>query len=65
VSATMEELETPDVREILADPASSKWIKASLESALKRDPVDALNDALMLAAILEQRLRSELNLADS
>jgi hypothetical protein len=65
VSAAAEELETPDVREILADPASSKWIKASLESALKRDPVDALNDALVLAAVLEARLRSELGILSS
>jgi hypothetical protein len=32
---------------------------------LERDPVDALNDALLLAAALEERLRDELGLNDS
>jgi hypothetical protein len=48
---------------ILADPAASQWIKGALQSALERDPVDALNDALLLAAALEERLRAILDLA--
>ena len=48
---------------ILADPAASTWIKGALQSALERDPVDALNDALLLAAALEERLRAVLDLA--
>jgi len=43
--------------EVLADPAASEWLKAALEGALTRDPVDALNDALLLAGLLEERLR--------
>jgi hypothetical protein len=31
--------------EVLADPAASDWLKRSLLSALKRDPVAAVNDA--------------------
>jgi hypothetical protein len=47
-----------DGEEILDDPAASDWIKGALRTALERDPVDALNDALWLAATLEERLRA-------
>jgi hypothetical protein len=40
---------------ILCDPCSSRWIKAALESALLRDPVDAANDAEVLAQALKRR----------
>jgi hypothetical protein len=50
-------------QEILADPAASDWLKSALKSATERDPVDALNDALVLTATLEERLRSELDLS--
>ena len=49
--------------EILDDPSASDWLKGALRSALKRDPVDALNDALLLAATLEERLRIVLDLS--
>jgi hypothetical protein len=49
--------------EILEDPAASDWLKTALRTALERDPVDALNDALLLAATLEERLRAVLDLA--
>jgi len=49
--------------EILDDPAASDWLKAALRTALERDPVDALNDAFLLAATLEERLRAVLDLA--
>jgi hypothetical protein len=52
----------PNSQEILADPAASEWLKVALKSAIERDPVDALNDALVLAATLEDRLRRELDL---
>lgn len=52
----------PTSQEILADPAASEWLKSALKSAVERDPVDALNDALVLAATLEDRLRGELDL---
>jgi hypothetical protein len=48
----------------LSDEATSVWLKRSLREALERDPVDALNDALLLAGILEDRLRSILGLDD-
>ncbi len=49
--------------EILDDPSASDWLKDALRSALERDPVDALNDALVLAATLEGRLRIVLDLS--
>lgn len=48
----------------LSDEATSDWLKGALREALERDPVDALNDALFLAGILEDRLRSMLGLDD-
>ena len=41
------------VNEILHDPASSMWLKEALRSALDRDPLDVLNDALKLAALYQ------------
>jgi hypothetical protein len=51
-----------DSDQILADPAASSWLKEAVKSALERDPVDALNDALALAGALEARLRAVLEL---
>lgn len=42
--------------EILADPAASFWIKSALRAALDRDPVDAANDAEVLASVLHSRI---------
>jgi hypothetical protein len=53
----------PEGEEILDDPSASDWLKGALRSALERDPVDALNDALVLAATLEERLRAALDLS--
>ena len=50
------------VQDILADQAASAWLRSALQSALERDPVDALNDALVLAAALDTHLRAELGL---
>lgn len=48
------------IEEILADPAASFWLKNALRSALSRDPVDASNDADILARVLNCRCRSVL-----
>jgi len=48
----------------LSDEATSEWLKGALREALERDPADALNDALLLAGILEDRLRNLLGLDD-
>jgi hypothetical protein len=47
-----------DAKAVLADPATSKWLKVALEAALSRDPVDAANDAQALADLLSHRLDS-------
>lgn len=46
---------TPGAQEILASPSSSSWLKDALQAALQRDPVDAANDAELLAAVLASR----------
>jgi hypothetical protein len=40
---------------ILNDSAASYWLKDALRSALKRDIVDAANDAHVLAEVLADR----------
>ena len=52
----------PDIQAILEDPAVSDWLKVALTEAIERDPVDALNDALLLAQALDDRLRETLGL---
>ncbi len=47
----------PTIDEVLADPAGSFWLKRALRGALTRDPVDAANDAEVLANILDARCR--------
>lgn len=37
------------------DPSSSSWLRFALFSALRRDPVDAVNDAEYLFDILNRR----------
>jgi len=49
---------------VLSDPAASHWLKTALRDSLERDPVDALNDALALAGVLEDRLRQVMGLDD-
>ena len=43
-------------RDIRDNPTTSDWLKKALESALRRDPVDAVNDAEMLFSVLNERL---------
>jgi hypothetical protein len=45
------------LEDVLRDPAASLWLKDTLGSALTRDPVDAANDAELLAHLLEERCR--------
>ena len=47
----------PLPEEILNDFAASEWLKKALRSALVRDPVDAANDAYVLAAVLQRRVQ--------
>jgi hypothetical protein len=43
--------------QVLSDPGASFWLKNALRDALTRDPVDAANDAEVLAQVLDQRCR--------
>lgn len=52
----------PTAADVLDDAAASKWLKSALRDSLLRDPVDALNDALVLAAVLDAHLREVLDL---
>ena len=49
--------DAPTVEQVMADPAASLWLTRALDAALTRDPVDAANDAEVLARILDQRCR--------
>ena len=45
----------PSIEEILADPSASFWLRNALLAALSRDPVDAANDADVLARLLDKK----------
>jgi len=48
----------PTIDEVLADLATSGWMKNALLSALSRDPVDAANDAELLHRLLDAHCRT-------
>ena len=52
-----------EVEQVVGDPAASLWLKIALSEALTRDPVDAANDAEVLAQVLDQRCRKILRAA--
>lgn len=56
--------EVLEAQVVLADPSTSYWLKSAIEAAMARDPVDALNDALVLAAVLDGHLRDVFGLND-
>lgn len=43
------------IDEILADFTASFWLKNALQSALSRDPLDAVRDAEVLVIALRER----------
>lgn len=49
------------INAILDDPGTSYWLKHALAAALTRDPVDASNDAELLAAILSEIANQDLD----
>ena len=53
--------ELPEIATVLDDPAASSWLKTCLCSALSRDPVDAANDAEILAQMLARWCRDILS----
>ena len=44
-----------ELRQILNGPGVSSWMRVALSTALTRDPVDAANDAALLAMVLDRR----------
>jgi hypothetical protein len=53
----------PSIEEVLTDQATSFWLKLSLQQALKRDVVDAAQDARLLADLLTARADAVLKVA--
>jgi hypothetical protein len=49
-----------DVAAILEDPSAHEYLKYSLRVFLTMDPVDAANDAELLAEIMRQRVENYL-----
>lgn len=41
---------------LLANPATSYWLKEAIGSALERDPFDAERDAIVLASLLTRHV---------
>jgi hypothetical protein len=55
----------PDAEALLASASASFWLKDALRAALQRDPVDAANDAELLAAVLASRCAAHPSLRKS
>jgi len=55
----------PSIDQLLDDPSMSFWFKLALRQALRRDPVDAANDAVVLADLLQTRAQALLNRSPS
>jgi hypothetical protein len=49
------------LKEILADPSISYWLKDAIRTAYERDPVDALHDARWLIKLLGDRYTQIVN----
>ncbi len=51
------ESSSPSISDLLGDPSTSLWMRNALVSALRRDLVDAVNDAELLAHVLGEKCR--------
>lgn len=45
-----------EIASVVYDPTASDWLRQSLHTAVRRDAVDAANDAEFLADLLKRRL---------
>lgn len=52
---------TTDINRVLTDSAASDWLKHTILDALKRDPIDAANDAEILSSLLTRRAEAVLH----
>lgn len=46
------------IEKLMLHPATSDWLRQALRGAIRRDAVDALNDAEALTELLELRLNA-------
>jgi len=44
-----------ELRALKNGPATSRWLSAGIATAMTRDPIDAANDAEILADLLKRR----------
>jgi hypothetical protein len=49
------------LKEIVADPGMSYWLKDAIKTAYERDPVEALHDAHWLLKMLRERYTQVVN----
>jgi hypothetical protein len=49
------------LKEILADPGISQWLKDAIKTAYERDPLDAMHDAHRLLKMLGERYTQTVN----
>ena len=47
------------IEETILDPCTSHWLRDALKAAMQRDPLDACEDAKMLAWLMGQRVKEE------
>lgn len=50
-----------EIQQVLISPATSSWLRQSLEAAIKRDHVDSANDAEVMADLLIRLAQQSLN----
>jgi hypothetical protein len=49
------------LKEILADPGISSWLKDAIKAAYERDPIEAMRDARRLLTMLGERYTQTVN----
>ncbi len=49
------------LKDVLADPGISHWLKDAIKAAYERDPIDAVRDAQRLLKILGERYAQIVN----
>lgn len=54
---------TPTIDQVMSSEEASFWLKDALRTALMRDPIDAANDAELLANLLRDRASFQLQSA--
>ena len=55
----LESLSFDELREtLIADPATSYWLRSAIEALSSRDPVDVENDAILLSVLARKKSES-------